>query len=575
VLNRRLLALLAPARRYLAGAVMVGLLITATYVLQGLLVAHVIDRILDGSHLTAFAWSLGAILVLLVLRAGLLRLREMVGSSAATAVKVALRKRLYAQLLTLGPAYGLVHRTGDSVSTLVDGVEALDPYAALYIPQFMTTVIGAVAIVAVIAFVAPVVGAVVALCSLGVAFLPRLVRRALARRHQNYWSGLRVLGAEYLDAIQGMTTLKAMGVSEAHGEGLARRSHEFYRASVRLIAISNLSAGTIGFVASAGTALSVGVGAALTATGHLSVFRLLVVLMLSREAFRPLTDLQNAYHATFGVPPAADAIFDVLDAVPSVSDGEVGNDLVVAHPPTVEFDEVVFSYRAGGRRALDGFTVSVGAGETLAIVGRSGAGKTTAVGLLLRFFDVDSGHVRIGGIDVRDMPLGLLRSRVAVVSQDTYLFHGTVAENIALGRSGASREEIEAAAVAANAHRFITALADGYETVVGERGLKLSGGERQRLAIARAVLKDAPLLVLDEATSAIDVAGERTVQDALERLRQGRTTIVIAHRLSAVRGADQIVMLEQGRAAEAGDHDSLVATGGAYARLVGMQERTS
>jgi ATP-binding cassette subfamily C protein CydD len=576
VLSRRLLRLLAPARRRLAGAVVVGLGITATYVLQGLLVAEVIDRILVGSDLGRLAGSLAGVFVLLVFRAVLLRSRETIGSGAASVVKAGLRRRLYAQLLALGPAYGLKQRTGESVSTLVDGVEALDPYAALWVPQLVTSVVGASAIVVVIAWIAPVVGAVVAVCSLGVAFLPRLVRRALVRRHVNYWTGLRALGAEYLDAIQGMTTLKAMGVSESHGDGLARRSRDFYRASIRLTAISNLSAGTIGFVASAGTALSVGVGAALTASGHLSVFRLLVVLMLSREAFRPLIDLQNAYHSAFGVPPAAAAVFDVLDAVPAVRDPSVADDaLVMARPPAVEFDDVVFSYRPGGRRALDGFTVSAAAGETLAIVGTSGAGKTTAVSLLLRFFDVDSGHVRIGGVDVTDLPLGLLRSSISVVSQDTYLFHGSVAENIALGRIGATREEVEAAAMAANAHAFIAALPAGYDTVIGERGLKLSGGERQRLAIARAVLKDAPLLVLDEATSAIDVAGERTVQEALERLSQGRTTVVIAHRLSAIRRADRIVTLEGGRAIEVGDHDSLIATGGAYARLVGMQGRSS
>jgi len=219
---------------------------------------------------------------------------------------------------------------------------------------------------------------------------------------------------------------------------------------------------------------------------------------------------------------------------------------------------VVFAYRQSGRPALDHFNMSIAPGETVALVGRSGAGKTTAVALLQRFFDVDAGAVRIGGTDIRQMPIGALRTAIAVVAQDTYLFHGTVAENIAFGRAGATTEEIVASASAANAHEFITAMPEGYQTMIGERGLKLSGGERQRIAIARAVLKDAPLLVLDEATSSIDVAGERAVQDALLRLRQGRTTIVIAHRLSAIESVDRTVTLSEGRALDVDDHVGLL-----------------
>jgi len=278
---------------------------------------------------------------------------------------------------------------------------------------------------------------------------------------------------------------------------------------------------------------------------------------LSREAFRPLTDLQNAFHATFGVPPAADAIFAVLDADVPVRDFEAA--VTVVRPPAVEFDDVVFAYRQSGRPALDHFNMSIAPGETVALVGRSGAGKTTAVSLLQRFFDVDAGAVRIGGTDIREMPLGALRAAIAVVAQDTYLFHGTVAENIAFGRAGATNEEIVASASAANAHEFITAMPEGYQTMIGERGLKLSGGERQRIAIARAVLKDAPLLVLDEATSSIDVAGERTVQDALLRLREGRTTIVIAHRLSAIESVDRSITLFEGRTHDVDDHVGLLS----------------
>jgi len=207
----------------------------------------------------------------------------------------------------------------------------------------------------------------------------------------------------------------------------------------------------------------------------------------------------------------------------------------------------------------------------VAIVGRSGAGKSTVVALLLRFFDPDSGRIQVGGLDIRDVTLDSLREQVAVVSQDTYLFYGTIADNLRLARPDATQDELVEAARAANAHAFIASLLSGYETMVGERGLTLSGGQRQRIAIARALLKDAPVLVLDEATSAIDAENEQAITEALDRLTTGRTTLVIAHRLSTVCRADRIVVLSRGAVAEIGGHAELVDRRGDYARLIAAQ----
>jgi ATP-binding cassette subfamily C protein CydCD len=296
--------------------------------------------------------------------------------------------------------------------------------------------------------------------------------------------------------------------------------------------------------------------------------------MLGVEIFRPLRELRGVLHQGMVGMSAAQGIYQILDGKPEVADADPA---ALAEPlaPCIRFERVRFHYP--GQRGIvhDGLDFSLEPGERVGVVGPSGCGKSSIVRLLLRFYDPESGRVSLGGRDLKELSFAEIRSQISVVNQDTFLFHGTVEDNIRLGKPEASEAEIAAAAKAANIHDFVMTLPEGYRTVVGEKGIKLSGGQRQRVAIARALLRDTPILVLDEALSAVDAENERVIQAALDRLMQGRTTLVLAHRLSSVIGCERILVLDRGRVVESGRHDELMRQGGVYSRLMAEQARES
>ena len=569
-LDPRLWALTVGVRGRIAFTVLVGLAAVAAGIARLALLGWLLGRVLAGEPLATLTPAIVLTAAALAARSALDYARTMVAHHTAARVQQHLRQTLYAQVATLGPAHFARARTGDVMLSLVEGVQQLEVYFGQYLPQLFVSALTPLLIFAFVAFV----DLPVALVFLGAAFAVLLApalwhgrdRQASLARNRDYGA----FGADFLDAVQGLATLKAFGQSGARARQLEARAHELFRSTMWVLGSNTLARGITDTGIAMGAAVALALGAWRVSSGAMSLPALLVILMLGIEVFRPLRELRILLHQGMLGLSAARGIFAILDATPLVHDRPPGKEPADAG---VAFEAVTFSYPGARRAAHVDLSFRVQPGERVAIVGPSGSGKSTIARLLLRFHDPDRGRVRMGGRDLRELSLEQVRSRVALVSQDTWLFHGTVGDNILMGKPDASPEELRAAARAANAEEFILRLPQRYDTVVGERGVRLSGGQRQRIAIARALLRDAPILVLDEALSSVDAESEALIQAALDRLMRGRTTLVFAHRLSSVVGADRTLVLDEGRLVEQGTHMELLGRGGAYTRLMAGQAR--
>ena len=567
---RRLLGLAAPYRWLLVGGGVFLLIGSLLGLVLPWLVRGIIDGALTNGDDALLRRTIAALLVTFVVQAIVGIAQGYLLSFAGERLVADLRRRLYAHLQALSVGFFDGRRTGELLSRLTNDVGAIQTSLTgnlLTFAQQVVMLIGAVTLVIVTEWrLAGIVLLAVPPIILAGAFFGRRLQRLSGEAQ----AALGVTTTVLEETLAGVRTVKAFGREGYEIARYGRSVEETFAVAMRRTRVRSVFGPTITLFALLTLTGVLIFGARQVANGELSPGALVSALLYMTMVAGSIGGLTGVYAQLREASGAAERLFEILDTPPQIADVPGARPLPAPVRGAVQIEALSFRYGGlapGTSPTLDNVQLTLAPGETVALVGPSGAGKTTLANLLLRFYEPDAGRILLDGRDLRDITLASLREVVGVVPQEPALFGGTIGENIAYGRLDAPQEAIEAAARAANAHGFIAELPEGYATIVGERGIRLSGGQRQRVAIARAILKDPRLLILDEATSSLDNESEAAIQAALERLMRGRTTLVIAHRLSTVERADRIVVLDRGRIVEEGTHAQLLVAGGLYARL--------
>ena len=458
---------------------------------------------------------------------------------------------------------------GEVLSRVTNDIDNVAQSLQQTLSQLMTSLLTVLAMVAMMLWVSPLL-ALIALVTIPVTMLvTALIGKRAQSRFQAQWKHTGELNGLIEESFTGHTLVNVFGRREAVRRDFAAKNDELYRAGFGAQFISGLIMPTMMFIGNLNYVAIAVVGGLQVAAGAMTLGAVQAFIQYSRQFTQPLAQVASMANLMQSGVASAERVFELLDEDEQVPDSGADTDLRGSRG-RVAFEDVTFSYLPD-TPLIEHLSLTVEPGQTVAIVGPTGAGKTTLVNLVMRFYELNSGRITLDGQDITRIPRRRLRERVGMVLQDTWLFHGTIAENIAYARPDATREEIVAAATATYVDRFVHSLPDGYDTVIDEEGSNISAGERQLVTIARAFLSDPALLILDEATSSVDTRTERLVQHAMTALRSQRTSFVIAHRLSTIRDADLILVMDSGRIVEQGTHDSLITAGGAYAALYQAQ----
>jgi len=547
-LDPRLLRYSAAARGYLAVTVGLGLAATGLILVQASLLARLLAGAATGTGTAVLAGSLGLLLAVLLARAAASYGGETAALRAAAAVKSQLRRRLTGHVLRLGPSWLARHRSGEVTTLATRGLDGLDAYFSRYLPQLVLACIVPFAVLIRVGLADWISGLVIGLTLPLIPVFAILVGLHTQATTQRQWRLLARLGGHFLDVVEGLPTLKLFGRAKPQAEVIGNVTDEYRAATMSSLRVAFLSGFVLELTAALATALvAVEVGLRLLA-GHLSYQTALLVLLLTPEAYLPLRAVGAQFHASTEGAAAARDVFEILDTPQPAATVRSGR----ARPLDLRQDviglsEVTLTYPGRDHDALSKVSLAIRPGDRITLAGPSGAGKSSLLAVLLRFAQPTGGHIEVGGVDLTSVPLDQWRDQIAWVPQHPYLFATSVAGNIALGHPEASPKAIQEAARAAGGAEFIEDLPQGYATLVGDRGLRLSSGQRQQIALARAFLRDAPLLLLDEPTAHLDAASAARLQTALGTLMAGRTVIQVSHIPSAITGTGRVLTLDQGR----------------------------
>ena len=566
----RVLSYLKPYRKGVALTLFLAISTTLLDLVPPWLIKVIVDSLVEGKE---SSWIYGPIVGL----AGIYLARNftnhrriMVNNKVEQSVVFDLRSDVYRALQNLSMSYFENRSTGELMSRANDDVNYVERIFIDGVEQVVTAILTLIGISAILFYMHWKL-AVVAL--LPIPFLVYGAWFYTSRAHDQYHvvrKRAAKMNARLQDSISGIRETLSFNRQLYEIKQFEKRSRDYCDGTLEVMRLWAFYSPSMMFLGSLGTVLILLYGVGLVQAGDITVGSLIAFVGYLALFYTPINQLHSLNHMLQHALASGERLFEIIDTVPEIQDAP--NTILPSTNVrgTIQFDRVGFSY-IPGKPAIMEVDFTIAAGEKIAIVGHTGSGKSTLVKLLMRFYDVESGTILIDGYRIKNLPLSYLREQIGLVAQDPFLFNGTVAENILYGNIEASRDQIISAAVSAHADPFIKNLPEGYDTRVGERGVKLSGGEKHRIAIARTFLKNPPILVLDEATSSVDTETENHIKQALNILMAGRTTLIVAHRLSTLEGADRVLVLKKGELVETGDHDSLIATDSEYAQLFRQQ----